>query len=300
MAKTINKMRFIFRYIYFQVPAVLIIFLTEFTSFSQDAVSVDTVRSKVYSGISFGLTRNSLISGSTAELDGLSSTSGNSFHISFEMGYFFSRHAGISTGIGYQSYSNELSLNSYTDSFPSIDIDNEEYERRVSASEILETQDITMLNIPLSFTYRIPVFKSAGFFLSAGMNLSIPIVKKYNSSGTYSFTGYYSSYNVTFQDLPEYGFAAETESYSEGSPVMEPYILDVIAGAGIQISLSKNFQAALGLNYKRSLTDIAEPDTNEMFHLSSDVNQINSMLSGLSSSRIETIDLRFTLRYYFR
>jgi hypothetical protein len=132
------------------------------------------------------------------------------------------------------------------------------------------------------------------------MNLSIPIVKNYNSSGTYTFTGFYSSYNVLFHDLPEYGFPENTASYDEGGFDLEPYIIDATAGAGIQFPLSKNFQIALGVNYKRSLTDIAEPDVTETFQLSSDINQINSMVSGLSSSRMETIDLRLSLRYYFR
>jgi hypothetical protein len=300
MQLTIKKMIILFRHITYTIPAVLILFLTELTGISQDTINVDANRSKLYSGISFGLSRNSLKTSTTAALEGLSSSSGNSFRILFEMGYFFSKHSGILTGIGYEDYSNEFSLNSYTDSFPSIDMDNEAYERRVSALETMEHQDISMINIPLSFIYRIPVSRRAGFFLSAGMNLSIPIVKNYTSSGTYTFTGYYSSYNVLFHDLPEYGFPSDTQSNSEGSLDLEPYIINAIAGAGFQVSLSKNLQVALGVNYKRSLTDISQSGTEETFQLSSDINQINSMLGGLTGSRIETIDLSFSLRYYFR
>jgi len=293
-------MKFLTRKISLQVTAVLIIFFTELTSFSQDTSRVDKNLSKLYSGIIFGITKNSIITGNPDKLDGLSSTSSNSFHILYEMGYFFSNHAGITTGIGYETYRNEFSLDSYSDSFPSIDIDNEEYDRRVSASAIIEGQDISMINIPLSFIYRVTFLKRAGFFLSAGINLAFPIVKNYNSSGIYTFDGYYSSYNVLFHDLPEYGFSADAQSTTESSLDLAPYIIDATAGAGIQYSLSKKFQIALGVNYKRSLTDLSGPEATEMFQLSSDINQINSMVNGLKSLQIETIDLRISLRYYFR
>jgi len=288
------------RYKSLMIAALLILFLAELSAFSQDTLSSDTSRNKFYAGISFGLTQNSLITGSTPTLEGLTSTSSNSFNILLETGYFFSKHFGISTGIGYETYRNELSLNSYTDSFPSVDLDNESYERRVSGSEILEDQDISMLNIPLSLIFRIPFLKRAGFFVSAGINLSLPIEKKYSSSGTYTFTGYYSSYNVLFHDLPEYGFSANTASYTDGGLDLEAYIIDATAGAGIQYSISRNLQFAIGVNYKRSITNISEPEAAESFQLSSDIDQINSIVSGLSSSKIETIDLRFSLRYYFR
>jgi hypothetical protein len=300
MTETFNKMKILTRYINFPITTVLLFFLTELLSFSQETVSADTIRGKLYAGISFGLTKNTLIPGSSTKLDGLTSTGSNSFHILLETGYFFSKHFGLSTGIGYETYRNELSLNSFADSFPSVDIDNEEYDRRVSASELQEYQDISMINIPVSVNCNIPFFKRAGFFLSAGMILGVPVIKNYNSNGTYTFTGYYSSYNVIFHDLPEYGFPSNTASSAEGSLELAPYIIYATGGAGIQYSLNTNFQIALGVNYKRSLTGIIESHAPEAFRLSSDINQINSMINGLTGSRIETIDLRISLRYYFK
>jgi hypothetical protein len=285
-------------YIKYIIITVPVIIFTEALIFSQDIYSGEVKRPELYIGINFGPSKNRIINEGIFSLAGLSSNNRNTVSGSFELGFFFSKSIGLSTGLGYESYSTELSLSSYSNKFDAIDSDNETYERRVSGSDIKELQKISFLNVPFCISFQISSGSRSGFFIHTGINLSIPFSNEYNSSGTFTFAGYYPAYNVILQNLPEYGFQSESKILSNGKLDLKSNIIDGVASAGFQLFISEKIQIALGVDYKRSLSNISKYNSPDKFVISSDINQINSMMGGTSKSLAESIGFKFSFRYY--
>jgi hypothetical protein len=193
-----------------------------------------------------------------------------------------------------------LSLNSYTNKFNTIDSENETYERRVSGSDIKEIQKISFLNVPLCINFQIPTDGKFAIFLQAGVNLSIPLTYKYNSSGIFTFTGYYPAYNVLLQNLPDYGFPSNSTIISNGKLELKPTVFDGLARAGFQLFISEKIQIALGVTYSRSLSNISKYTSPDKFQLSSDIDQINSMMGGSSKTITQSVGLNLSFRYYIK
>jgi hypothetical protein len=139
-----------------------------------------------------------------------------------------------------------------------------------------------------------------GFYLQGGINVSLPLTKKYNSAGIFSFEGYYPAYNATFKNLPGYGFSSNATINSEGTLELNTNIIEGQGAAGLQCFVSKKIQIVLGATYNRSLSGISKYLSPENFQLSSDINQINSMMGGSSTVIAEAMGLKLSFRYFLK
>jgi hypothetical protein len=280
--------------------AVILIIFAETLIYSQDSIRVESKRPGLYSGISIGPSKNHIINNGTVFLTGLSSSYKNSISGSFELGYSFSKSFGLSTGLEYDTYSTQLLLDSYSDEFITTDPENEPYERHVAGSGIKELQEISFLSVPFCLNFQIPFGNRFGLYLQTGVSLSFPLSNQYSNSGTFSFAGYFPAYNVLFQNLPEYGFPSDSNISSNGTLDLKSNYIDGVAQAGFQLFITEKMQISLGIVYKRSLSGISKYDAPDNFHLSSDINQINSMMGGTSEAIAESMGLRVSFRYYFK
>ena len=292
------------RLIKYILISLLFMFFADVVTFSQEPDKSEPTPLKFYLGIAAGPSKNQIVNKGILSLSDLSSKNNYSFSGTFELGYFFSKSIGLSTGLGYNSFSTELSLNSYTNKFNSTDSENETYERRVSGSDIKELQKISFLNVPFCINFQMPkgsrYGSRYGLFLQAGVNLSIPMSDKYISSGTFTFTGYYPAYNVLLQNLPDYGFVNNSTVISNGNLELKPIIIDGLARAGFQLFISEKIQIALDITYFRSLSNISKYTSPDKFQLSSDINQINSMMGGSSNAIAQSFGLSLSFRYYLK
>jgi opacity protein-like surface antigen len=282
---------------YIQLTVLLMLFIYNF-SFSQGSDKSESKHQKLYFGIESGPSKNKIFNERAPSFPTFTSTNENSFSGSFGLGYYFSKSFGISTGLGYDTYTTGLYVDTYSSKYSATDSEKEIYEKRVTGTGIKELQKISFLSIPVLF--NIQIGSRFGFFLHAGITYSLPLGNEFNSSGTFSFTGYYPAYNVLFQNLPEYGFPEDAKISSTGTLDLKSNIINGIGNAGFQLFISEKFQIALGVEYKRSLSDIAEYNTPDKFQLSTDPNNINSIMGGSSQSILESMGLRFSLRYYLR
>jgi hypothetical protein len=219
---------------------------------------------------------------------------------SIDLGYQFSEIIGISTGLVYSTNSAELYLSSYVNKFNTTDSENETYERRISGSAIREIQKISFLSLPLCINFQFPFTKRFGMFIQAGVNFSFPVSNTYISNGTFTYKGYYPAYNVVLQDLPAYGFASDTTTNYKSKIEVKSPVISGLGMAGFQYFITEKLQLALGANYCRSLLNISKYDSPRTFQLSSDINQINSMMGGSRTAGTQNVGLRLSFRYYFR
>jgi hypothetical protein len=266
--------------------------------FSQEAVSVEREKPGLFVGISFGPAQTQIINTATSSITGLLAGKKISAFGTAEIGYFFSKNIGLSTGIGFSSYSSLVTLGTYQNNVSSVDTENETYELRVNASGIEEEQKTGFLTIPFCINLRLPFSSSVGFFLQPGISLAVPLSKTYHSSGTFTYKGYYSAYNVLLENLPAYGFPTELRSSSNGDLELNPLNFNAIVSAGLDFTIKNKIQIGIGACYDRSLTSISKYGSADSFHLSSEVDKINSLMGGASKTVTQSIGAKISFRYF--
>jgi hypothetical protein len=282
--------------------SVLILILAESVVYPEELADSLKKHSRLYVGISGGISTNKIINTGILSISDITSINKAIYSGNFglEAGYFFSRTVGISTGVEYNSYSAELLLNAYTNKFTTTDSENETYEKRVSGSDIKELQNISFISVPVCLDFNIPAGRAAGFFLKAGVNLSIPVKHEYTSSGTFTFTGYYPAYNILFQNLPEYGFPDNEVISSRGSLELKSYIVEGVISAGFRYIIKSKIQISAGASFSRSLATISKYSSTDQFQLASDVNTINSIMGGCKNSVTQSMGLRISVTYFLK
>jgi hypothetical protein len=291
-------MKFIKLNIRFLIPALLLCFLLQLKGFCQGTDPGTNSQQHFYFGLSIDPSQSVIFHNSVSTITKLNTSSKNSIGGCVEVGYLFSKYFGFAAGLGYSTYLTNLSLDTYADSVNTIDSEQEAYKRRISGNDIKETQKISCLNIPLLANIQLPVNEKFGFYLQAGINLSIPISKKYSSSGTFTYKGFYPAYNVLLEDLPDYGFSNYTRVSSEGELLLKSTYTDVMVCTGLKFSFRKNIKIGIGAFYIKSLSDISIYSARNKFLLSMDKNQINSFMGGSSKTTVQLAGLKISLHLF--
>ena len=281
------------------ILAGLLLTGTQYECHSQEADSV-VVKPGLFVGLSLGPSQTSISNEGTLSVANLVSGSQNSFGGSLEIGYFFSESIGISSGLGFTSYKSQLTLGTYQNNFNTVDSENEAYERRVSGTGIKEIQNVGFLSLPVCLDIRLPLGKKMGFYLQPGINLAIPITKKYTSSGIFTYKGFYPAYNVLLENLPAYGFPSNINGVTDGTLTIKSLNINALVSAGFDFSIQKNIQIGVGVSYSKSLSNISDYTSPDKFQLSSDANQINSLMGGSSKATVQSLGVNVRLRYFLK
>jgi len=281
------------------ILAGLLLTGTQYECHSQEADSV-VVKPGLFVGLSLGPSQTSISNEGTLSVANLVSGSQNSFGGSLEIGYFFSESIGISSGLGFTSYKSQLTLGTYQNNFNTVDSENEAYERRVSGTGIKEVQNVGFLSLPVCLDIRLPLGKKMGFYLQPGINLAIPITKKYTSSGIFTYKGFYPAYNVLLENLPAYGFPSNINGVTDGTLTIKSLNINALVSAGFDFSIQKNIQIGVGVSYSKSLSNISDYTSPDKFQLSSDANLINSLMGGSGKATVQSLGVNLRLRYFLK
>lgn len=277
-----------------------ILFLTFLTNLqSQDLNTKPQRQYKWFTGVGGGPAQTTIANDGTSVISGMEMTKQNSYCLSFEAGYFFSKYFGISTGIGLSPYSVLLFLDTYSNSLDTVDSENESYERRISGKDIEENQKIYFLEIPVMINFQYPFSKAVGFYAQGGIDLAIPVGNDYSSKGTYSYSGYYPAYNVLLEDIPYEGFKSNVKNDVSGELKVKNLNAELVASGGFYFFTEKKYQISVGFFYKSMLSDISDYSPVTDFQLSTHENQVRSMMEGSEKAIASSMGLLISLRYYF-
>lgn len=219
---------------------------------------------------------------------------------SLEAGYFMTRNLGISTGIGYKTFSIEYALASYNASVSAIDADNDPYERRISGKDILEKQDISMLCIPILLNFRIPFNQKAGFRLQSGLNISIPASKKFSSSGTFSYSGYYEKYKILITDVPFENFTSNITADSDGDLELSSMIPELNLSGGLYFRFQNKIELSAGFLYSKILSNISAYKSSNDFILSKNPDELFSLMNFSKKLTAQATGFSVGVRYYIK
>lgn len=215
-----------------------------------------------------------------------------------EAGYLFTKHFGLSTGLGLSSVAASLTLSSFNDKFNTKDSERESYERRIEGKDIIEMQKIAFLDIPLQLNLQGSLSNSIGFYIKSGVSISMPFKKSYNSTGTFTYTGYYPEYNVLIKDVAYEGFQSSVKNDVNGTLQLKSVNALFITSAGFQFLHQRRLQFSVGINYSRLVANPSDYDAVNTFHLSEFPGQMQSIMSGADDVTYGSIGLNIAFRYY--
>lgn len=266
--------------------------------FSQQTAHKSAGNQGLFFGLIAGQSKSHIVNEGVNLVSGLHTLKMNTITGSFEIGYFFSRYFGLSTGVGFDSYKTQLSLDTYENKFNTTDSENESYERQVYGTGIKELQEIDYLTVPFCLNLRISVTRNIGLFAQVGANAAIPIKTAYSGSGTFTYKGYYPAYNVLLENLPAYGFPNNYHTVAKGEPDLKKYTINAIVCFGLNLFVQRNMQIGMAAFYSKSLTSVSAYVSDNKFQLTSDVNQMNSLMGGFSKVSLQSMGLKLSIRYY--
>lgn len=257
---------------------------------------------RLFAGFSLGPSQSYIKNDLTTSVPDLVSDKKVSFLGSIDIGYFFSKNFGLSSGIGFISDKTELTVNSYQNlnKYTATDSENESYESRVTGSGIKELQKVGFLSLPFCINLRLPVSEKAGFFLQTGINLTVPLTKNYSSAGKFTYKGYYPAYNVVLENLPAYGFPSDKNNTTDGNLELKQLVFNFTAAGGYDFFIQEKLQIGAAICFDKSLSDISNYSSIDKFQLSTNVNQINSLMGGSSKTTVQSLSLKISLRYYLK
>jgi len=251
-------------------------------------------------GANTGVTQTALSNHSISAVSGIGLTRKNSFLVTVEAGYLFSKYFGLSAGIGLSPYFSQVSLASYSNTLFTTDSENETYERRIAGNNIIEDQRIYFLEVPVMLDFFYPMARTNGFYFQSGVSISIPLLNTYSSSGIFSYSGYYPEYNVTLMDIPYEGFKSDAVCNDEGALSVKTINPELMAIGGYYFYPDSRYKISLGILYKRMLTNISDYSVDAPFHLSVHENQIKSLMEGSEKATASSIGIVVSLRYFIK
>lgn len=297
------KMRLWILYIQKIFIIILLIICQQQSITAQETFGRRDYQQGAYWGLSVGPTQSAITYEGIPTNINLTATKKYATLGSLELGYFFSKYVGMSTGLGYVSYRNQYALANYQNEFSTIDSEKEPYTMRVSATNVSENQKIDLLTLPFCLHLRIPFNESIGLFLKTGINLSVPVTKKHISSGTFTYKGYYPAYNVVLENLPELGFPSDKSIRSESKLEINKLYFTTIASVGFDFYVQENIQLAVGANFTKTLLKEAPvsattPSSPDRFLLSPDASHINSFMKMSNKVTATSVGLEITIRFY--
>lgn len=281
---------------------VISIFMTVGISFSQGTDSRTLLsRQKVfYLAVNLNPMEAGISNNSSEIFEGIEITPKLSFGASLEAGYFFTPFLGISMGVGYNSWTQEIGLKKYETNYSTTDSEDEFYEMRVAGNTIKEIQTYNVLICPVSLIMRIQFTEKLGLFLQPGINVGIPLNTTYNSSGIFSYSGYYPAYPVLLENIPEYGFPRDL-STSVSEPIFTKSLWTAInLSGGVTRSMGNNIDIGLQVNYYRSNGDIIEKPVINDIKISSQANELRSFSEFSTVSGASGYGVVFSIRYFIK
>ncbi|WP_139314926.1 outer membrane beta-barrel protein [Saccharicrinis aurantiacus] len=171
--------------------------------------------------------------------------------------YHISEYMIIGSGIRYNEYGATFNLGSFQSEAPMIDQDNDAYILKASGTNIEEEHTVGAIEVPLFFRYQKWISSDFILYGATGPVFSfLGTVKTTINSGSLSTSGYYPQWNLTIDDVPEYGFY--TRDITELSTVTEfktsiAWLIEV----GSEYYVSKRLNLAFGLYYQPGLNNIS-------------------------------------------
>ncbi|MBW1654572.1 hypothetical protein [Flavobacterium quisquiliarum] len=133
--------------------------------------------------------------------------------------YSFTKNIGIGSGIEFSQYKQNLSLVSPSSTLTNYEVDasGSAFIYNVTTSNYKEKQTLQAVQIPLFLQLKMNINKGIDFNFRAGVKYFLPVSYKIKATAdNVNGTAYYPDFNLTIDDLPEYGIGQESSYAASG------------------------------------------------------------------------------------
>lgn len=251
--------------------AVLLLSLCLFALHAQDTFKKFSFEASGFYGLS----------GLSGTITNAKITPGLSYQFQIGGAYYFSKLLGVGIGAGYTNYTSQLVLDNYTSNTSATDSEGENFDYRVTASEIKESIDLSALEVPVFVTFRTDGENKAGLNIKAGLKFSFPLNANYQCrGGSLTTKGYYPAYNVEFSDMPNHGF--ETISSASYSGKLNAITATSVFGNIAYLIPLGKVGLNLGVYGSFGLNSVLKPTSKLLIDYSGNYNSLTSLSSTIS------------------
>ena len=144
---------------------------------------------------------------------------------------------------------------SYSKTHNGVDSEGDNVEFRFAANDIVETQDLALINVPIAI--KLNAFAGNWeFFAKGGMEYRHALTSTYEQSGNLSNHGYYEQWDLLIDDLLQQGFYS-SRTVRESGDIKWKAGLEPFVGGGIVFPSRKTSFFIEGIYYLGS-TDFTE------------------------------------------
>ena len=169
--------------------------------------------------------------------------------------FFFNPSWGIGTGANFAVYNDGLNYVDYNKQQATTNVfTGHAFDFKVSIPNYREIHQVMMATIPLMLQYQ-----STGktiIYASVGGKAGIPFSAKSRGFGRITSTGYFPGINVTYENLPEYGFVNDQRFPKDKSDIKMETAFMASAELGIKWVLVKKMCVYTGLYVDYGLNDL--------------------------------------------
>jgi len=133
--------------------------------------------------------------------------------------YSFTKNIGIGSGLEFSQYKQNISLVSPSSTLTNYEVDasGSAFIYTVTTSNYKEKQTLQSLQIPLFLQFKSNINKGIDFNFRAGVKYFLPVSYKIKASAdNVKGSAYYPDFNMTIDDLPEYGIGQQSSYAAEG------------------------------------------------------------------------------------
>ena len=126
--------------------------------------------------------------------------------------FHFNPHWALSLGAEIALYNMKMRVNDLTDSYPTLDPDDEEITYIAQLNSYTEKQRLYQLQIPLQLWFQTRISgRGDELYLSLGGKFGLPLSAQYRvRNADFQTAGYYPEFNQTLYDQPDLGYGNHT------------------------------------------------------------------------------------------
>jgi len=188
----------------------------------------------------------------------------------------------IKTGVQLKSFESLMTINTQQNESQE-DPDGDTYNQ-ISVINITQQNTLKTITIPIDLMIVLFPKKKFNIYLNTGIAYTKINNAQNLVNGDVNVSGFYPQYNVTLENIPEYGFTSD--QYTDASPNWDinSSVMFLDFGAGIMFNLGK-MTLKLGYNSSSNLGDLRGNSLSYLEDmLNSDFKRLNATASGITFS----------------
>lgn len=223
-------------------------------------------------------------------------------------GYIYSitNNIGIGSGVEFSLYKQDVSLIQSSSSLTNYEIDSSgsAFLYNVTTSNYKEKQTLQAIQVPLFLQFKMNINKGIDFNFRAGAKYFLPVSYKFKATADNVVgTAYYPDYNLSINDLPDYGFGGQNNYTANGEYQTKGIFMSSFE-IGFTFDMGKKNALYAAMFFEKGFGSIIDQDNNESYigynPTSNTDRKANGLYSTNKGAEIKPVAFGLTLEWNFK